>query len=344
MELMKTIIEPYQTERHLAYNSSTMLDANEHYKQWVKVPGSALTGLNRYPDSSAMALRQKLAECYCGDGIQTENILITSGSIEAIDVLIAAYKPSALILNTPSYDVYKLRADAHGCPCEFIPLDSASQPQADRIIEKAQEGSMVVFISPNNPTGKLMDPALVRKVIENSQGMVIIDEAYIEFAGLQNSMQSLAKEYPNVIILRTFSKAWGLAGIRLGYIISNEDNIQRLMPFRNVYSVNVVALTVGLHALDQRDELKIQVERILAHKNDLIYQFEHAGIVVHRTETNFIVLDIPDVHTVHQALRQKSILVRPRPLLGNLRQGLRITVGSPDENRAMFNAVLEALA
>ncbi|MEK7153560.1 MAG: aminotransferase class I/II-fold pyridoxal phosphate-dependent enzyme, partial [Patescibacteria group bacterium] len=212
---MSGVLELYQTERQVISNG-IMLDANEHYKQWVKVPGTALAGLNRYPDSSAIALRQKLAECYCGEDIQTENILITSGSIEAIDVLIAAYKPSSLILNTPSYDVYKLRADAHGCRCELIPLNSASQPQVDRIIEKATEGSMVVFISPNNPTGKLMDPALVRKVIQKSQGMVVIDEAYIEFAGLQNSMQSLVKEYPNVIILRTFSKAWGLAGIRLG--------------------------------------------------------------------------------------------------------------------------------
>ena len=340
---MKAVLELYQTERQVIGNG-IMLDANEHYKQWVKMPGSALTCLNRYPDSSAMALRQKLAECYFGDGIQTENIFITSGSIEAIDVLIAAYKPSALILNTPSYDVYKLRADAHGCPCELIPLDPSSQPQADRIIEKAKEGSMVVFISPNNLTGKLMEPALVRRVIKNSQGMVIIDEDYIEFAGLQNSMQSLAKEYPNVILLCTFSKAWGFAGIRLGYIISNEDNIRHLMPYRNAYSVNTVALTVGLHALDQQDELKVQVERILEHKSDLIYRFKHAGIAVHGTEANFIVLDIPDVHTVHQALRKKSILVRPRPLLGNLRQGLRITVRSPDENRAMFNAVLEVLA
>lgn len=339
---MKTVLELYQTERQVI-DSSVMLDANEHYKQWVKVPGSALTYLNRYPDSSATALRQKLADGYCGNGIQTENILVTSGSIEAIDVLITAYNPNVLILNTPSYDVYKLRADAHGCPYELIPLDLSSQPQTDLIIEKTKGGSMVIFINPNNPTGKLMDPALVRRVIENSQGMVIIDEAYIEYAGLQNSMQLLTKEYPNVIILRTFSKAWGLAGIRLGYIISNEDNIRHLTSYRNAYSVNSAALTIGLHALDQQDELKIQVERTLEYKNDLIYQFECAGIAVHKTEANFIVLDIPDAHTVHQALRQKSILVRPRPLLGNLRQGLRITIGSPNENQAMFNAVLEAL-
>ena len=189
-----------------------------------------------------------------------------------------------------------------------------------------------------------MDPALLRKVIENSQGMVIIDEAYIEFAGLQNSMQSLAKEYTNVVILRTFSKAWGLAGIRLGYIISNKDNIRYLTTLKNIYSVNAVALRVGMHALEQQDELKVQIKRILEYKNDLIYQFEHAGIAIRRTDTNFIVLDIPNVYNVHQALRQKSILVRPRPLLGNLRQGLRITVGSPYENRAMFKAVLEAIA
>ena len=340
---MKTVLELYKTERR-DIGSDIMLDANEHYKQWVRLPRSALTNINRYPDSSAVALRQKLAECYCGNGIRTENILVTSGSIEAIDVLIAAYMPRVLILNTPSYDVYKIRAHALGRSCELIPLNSSSQPQADRIIEKAIEGSMVIFISPNNPTGKLMDLTLVRRVIENSKGMVIIDEAYIEFAGLQKSMQLLAKEYPNVIILRTFSKAWGLAGLRLGYIISNEDNIRHLTHYRNAYSVNTVALTVGLHALDQQDELKVQVENILAYKSDLTYRFEHAGIAVHRTEANFIVIDIPDAHTVYQVLRQKSILVRPRPLLGNLRQGLRITVGSPAENQAMFNAILEALA
>lgn len=340
---MKATLELYQTERQ-TIGKSIMLDANEHYTQWVKVPNSALAGLNRYPDSSAMALRQKLAECYCGEDIRAENILITSGSIEAIDVLIAAYKPRNLILNTPSYDVYKLRADAHGCPCEFIPLDSASQPQVDSIIERAQEGSMVVFISPNNPTGKLMNPDLVRKVVETSRGIVVIDEAYIEFAGLQSSMQSFVKEYPNVIVLRTFSKAWGLAGVRLGYIISSEQNIRYLAPYRNAYSVNAVAIAVGLHALDQQDELLLQVQRTLKHKDNLVRQFELAGISVHKTEANFIVLDIHDVPTVHQALRQKSILVRPRPLLGNLRQGLRVTIGSPDENKAMFNAIVEALA
>lgn len=336
-------LEPYRTERH-AVRNCIMLDANEHYRRWVRVPSSALTDLNRYPDSSAKALRAKLAECYLDGTIQAENILITSGSIEAIDVLIAAYRPSSLILNTPSYDVYKLRADAHGCPCELIPLDSSSQPQIDRIIAKAVEGAMVIFINPNNPTGKLIDQTLILKVIQESQGTVVIDEAYIEFAGLQNSMQSIAKEYPNVIIIRTFSKAWGLAGIRLGYIISNEHNIQHLATYRNAYSVNAVALAIGLHALDQQDELKVQVERILEQKSNLTYQFERAGITVHATETNFIVVDIPDQHSVYQALRQKSILVRPRPLLGNLREGLRITVGSPNENRKMLNAVLEALA
>jgi histidinol-phosphate aminotransferase len=336
------ILELYQTERQTV-NNSIMLDANEHYKQWVKVPNSALTNLNRYPDSSALALRHKLAESYCGGGMQPKNILITSGSIEAIDVLITAYKPSRLILNTPTYDVYKLRAAAHGSPCELIPLDTSSQPQADKIIEQAKKGSMVVLISPNNPTGKLMEPALVRKIAQNSQGMVVIDEAYIEFAGLQNSMQLLAKEYPNVIVLRTFSKAWGLAGIRLGYIISQEHNIRHLAPYRNAYSVNALALTIGLHALDQQDELKVQIENVLECKSNLIYQFERVGITAYETDANFILLDIPDVHTVHQALRQQSILVRPRPLLGNQRHGLRITVGSPDENKAMFDAIVKVL-
>ncbi len=340
---MSTVLELYKTER-LAVNNSIMLDANEHYEQWVKVPDSILADLNRYPDSSALALRQKLAGHYCGNNVQAENILITSGSIEAIDLLVTAYNPSLLILNTPTYDVYKLRADAHGCECKLIPLDSSSQPQVDRIIENAKKGSMVVFISPNNPTGKLMDGNLVRRVIENSKGMVVIDEAYIEFAGLQNSLQFLAMEYPNVIILRTFSKAWGLAGIRLGYVISCEDNIRYLTPYRNAYSVNAVALKIGLSALDQQDELRFQVKRVLEYKSDLIDQFIEAGVLAHQTDSNFIVLDMPDIHTVHQALRQKDILVRPRPLLGNARQGLRITIGSPAENKAMFDAILEALS
>jgi histidinol-phosphate aminotransferase len=189
-----------------------------------------------------------------------------------------------------------------------------------------------------------MDGNLVRRVIENSKGMVVIDEAYIEFAGLQNSLQFLAMEYPNVIILRTFSKAWGLAGIRLGYVISSEDNIRYLTPYRNAYSVNAVALKIGLSALDQQDELRFQVKRILEYKSDLINQFIEAGVLAHQTDSNFIVLDMPDIHTVHQALRQKDILVRPRPLLGNARQGLRITIGSPAENKAMFDAILEALS
>lgn len=124
---MSTVLELYKTER-LAVNNSIMLDANEHYEQWVKLPDSILTDLNRYPDSSALALRQKLAGHYCGNNVQAENILITSGSIEAIDLLVTAYNPSLLILNTPTYDVYKLRADAHGCECKLIPLDSSSQP------------------------------------------------------------------------------------------------------------------------------------------------------------------------------------------------------------------------
>ncbi|HEV2403393.1 MAG TPA: aminotransferase class I/II-fold pyridoxal phosphate-dependent enzyme [Candidatus Saccharimonadales bacterium] len=322
--------------------NSTLLDANEHCRQWVKLPVDMLEGLNRYPDRYAVEFRKKLTEHYVPQfGI--DNILPTAGSIEAIDLLITALQPSKLIVNVPGYDVYGQRASAHGVITQHVPFISNGQPDVSTIMADADKNSLVILIHPNNPTGKLVTDSIGCDIIDNFPGLVVIDEAYIEYAGLEKSFDHFVLAKSNLIVLRTFSKAWGLAGVRLGYVIAHPALIQRLASYQSIYSVSRFALEAGVCALTQSSQLQAQVAETLGSKRLLYNQLSEAGIPTINTHANFLLINPPNVRKVHRGLQAKSILVRPRKLIYGEEDLLRLTVGSKSENELFYRVLLETI-
>lgn len=331
-------IIPYTTERgNTSHN--ILLDANEHYEQWVDIPASSLLNLNRYPDQQCKFLSEKLAKTYCRP-FTPDQILIASGSIEIIDLLMYSIKPKQLIVNFPCYDVYMSRASVHGIQSKAIPFKDDGQPDADYILSLNNTNDLLILINPNNPTGHLVNSKVIEKIINNFKGTIVIDEAYIEFSGLHKSFQNLIFRSSRVIVLRTFSKAWGLAGVRLGYALSSPAIINKLKQYKNSYSVNSIAIAAGLSALDKIDILNKNVSYILQEKSRLIRDLKHHGIKVYDTSANFVLIDIKNPIIVANMLKDNGVIVRPRQVL-NDKSVLRVTVGSKFDNIHLLSVLKE---
>jgi histidinol-phosphate aminotransferase len=331
-------IQPYIIER-TGLTKGLLLDANEHYRQWVKLPYNLLEGLNRYPDNVASDLREALVAKYC-KLFSPGNLLITSGSIEAIDLLMRSLRPEKLILNIPTYDVYSHCASVYGIPQVKIPYDRNGQPDVPKIIAEGTKDSLLVMVHPNNPTGQLVSPGTMSQLLDNFEGIIVVDEAYIEYAGMSVSMEQFVTTHSNLIILRTFSKAWGLAGLRIGYVIASAPLINSLSLYKNAYSVNAIALEAAILALDQVDELIIQVKETLLNKEELHLRLLEAGIASTNTSANFLLVNLTDALSARQALLRKGIITRRRPLVNGERDCLRVTIGSAEENDIFFAALI----
>lgn len=331
-------IQPYVIDRPMI-NDSLLLDANEHCRQWVSLPEDLLADLHRYPDNTAIELRSALVAKYA-QRFTTDNLLVTSGSIEAIDLLMRSRRPEKLILNVPTYDVYSHCASAYDIPIVNIPYMINGQPDVARILMEHTTYSMLVIVNPNNPSGQLVSPDLLHELIDSFTGIIVFDEAYIEYAGMHNSMEQWVLKYPNVIILRTFSKAWGLAGLRVGYIITAKSMIKDLALNKNVYSVNAVGLRAAICALEQVDGLAVQLSETLLNKEELRLRLASVGVFTSNTSANFLLIQLKDARRTHRELLQQGVITRKRKLSHNNQDCLRVTIGSPEENDAFFNVFM----
>lgn len=332
----------YTTERHADVSKHILLDANEHYRQWVKIPAHILTKLHRYPDRLAVELRAALSQQYCFP-FSPDNLFISAGSIEAIDLLIQALKPKCLALSSPTYDVYEQRAIVHGVRVLKVPFRKDGQPNPTLLTGQNNKADMIILINPNNPTGDLVEPETIRRILKKFKGTIVIDEAYIEFAGLDKSLQDFAFRYPNVVVLRTFSKAWGLAGVRLGYVIASPEVVKLLEAYQNPYSVSSIALFSGICALEQKDQLSSEVAKTLSLKRQLIDELEKSGIAAKDSAANFISLEISDASKVSQYLREHGVLTRQKVLTHRGSDGLRVTIGSEEDLIAFERVIKEAM-
>lgn len=331
-------IHPYIIER-MTLSNSLLLDSNEHYRQWVKLPDDLLQNLNRYPDNTASELRTALADNYARY-FSADNLLITAGSIEAIDVLMRSLQPEKLILSIPTYDMYSHCASAYNIPTVEIPYTASGQPNVTRILTESTADSMLVVVHPNNPTGQLVSAKNIHDLVDNFTGTIVIDEAYIEYAGMHNSMERWVLTHANMIILRTFSKAWGLAGLRIGYVIAAAPIIKSLSLHKNAYTVNVVALNAAICALEQVNELASEVRETLLNKEELRLRLVSAGIASTNTSANFLLINLPNAQHTYRALLQQGIVIRKRKLAHDSPDCLRITIGTSDENDIFFNALI----
>ncbi len=311
-----------------------LLDANENPYD---------TGFNRYPDPLQWTLKHKIAEL---KGLPSEQIFLGNGSDEAIDLLIRIFcepgKDHILTL-PPTYGMYKVCADIADVGIVETPLAENFQIEVDQVLAKANATSKILFIcSPNNPTGNSMALGSIKKILQNFQGIVVIDEAYIDFSE-QESASSLLGEFERLVVLQTFSKAWGLAGIRLGMAFASEAIIALFNKVKAPYNVNQLTQDAIYMALDEVEEKNDWVSAILTERKRLEEELSKLKCVlaIHPSDTNFLLVKVSNPPAIYQHLINQGIVIRDRSKLMLCEDCLRITVGNEDENGFLLEALEE---
>lgn len=303
----------------------------------------AATPTNRYPDPMSNDLRDELAAWH---GVSRENVIVGNGGDELLyNFLLAFGGPGRTLVNVPpTFSEYAFFASLTQTDVRDVWRDPETLlPQADELVAAAGEASLVILTSPNNPTGDVAPLELVARVCDACPGLVMVDEAYGEFAAAGTSAEALLAEYDNLLVLHTLSKAFALAGARCGYVIAAPDVIDALAAVRQIYSVNVLTQAAALAAVRARAEFDPTVEKIVSERSRLYESLARVeGVRVWPSEGNFILARMARASRVRERLRDEcSILVRDFSYAPGLADCLRITVGTPEENNAVIDALAE---
>ncbi|MEO1435949.1 MAG: histidinol-phosphate transaminase [Bacteroidota bacterium] len=329
-------LKPYSSARdEFTGKAEVYLDANEN------ALGSPIGSFNRYPDPYQREVKAKLAAY---KGLSTDQIFLGNGSDEAIDLLFRAFCEPGLdevILVPPTYGMYKVCAGINDIGIVEVPLLDNYQLDVPNLKAAYSERTKLLFIcSPNNPTGNSINAADVLEILNSFPGIVIVDEAYIDFSS-QDSFVSLLPEgeaglgdYDRLVILQTFSKAWGLAGLRLGIAFSNPEIIQVLNRIKPPYNVNSLTQEKALEALGQIAKKEVIVQEILSERRRLSTAFRQMPFVqkVLPSDANFLLVQLPDPRGTYEQLLAKGIVVRDRSKVLSCEGCLRFTVGTTEEN------------
>ena len=297
--------------------------------------------VNRYPTPSPRKLRDAIARrMQVPAGM---DVLLGNGSDELIQILIVALaRPGAsMMFPSPTFVMYQMGATFNGMRAVAVPLREDFTLDAGAFIERMQaEKPALVFLAyPNNPTGVLYPEKQVIEIIKACPGLVVLDEAYHVFAG-KSFLPRLA-EFDNLVVIRTVSKL-GLAGIRLGYLVGRPEWVAELDKVRPPYNVSVLTQAAALFMLERLEVLEEQAARIRSERKTLGEGLKALkGVTLFPSEANFFLIRVPDADRTYQALKQQNVLVRN--LNPGIRNGLRVTVGTPDENRILLTALREAL-
>ncbi|MCL4171507.1 UNVERIFIED_CONTAM: hypothetical protein GTU68_063667 [Idotea baltica] len=310
------------------------LDANEN---------PINNGVNRYPDPQQGNVKQLLAE---QKGIATEHILLGNGSDEVLDLIYRAFcepKVDNVITLPPTYGMYNVLAQTNAVENREVLLMENFQPDVEAILKEIDENSKLLFIcSPNNPTGNAFNTELIEKILTSFNGLVVIDEAYIDFSS-QISWLNKLKNYPNLIITQTLSKAYGLAGIRLGICFASTDIIEVLNKIKPPYNVNELTQQKALERLNNIEVVNSEISTILNEKQKLLNELNKVRFIkiIYPTDGNFILVKVDDANKRYTELLEKGIVIRNRsnqPLCDNC---LRITIGTKQENETLIKALNE---
>ncbi len=310
------------------------------------------TPLNRYPDPMADELRDELA---AWQGVRRTSLCVGNGGDELLyNFLLAFGGPGRTLLTCPpdfsEYAFFAALTQTH-LECVWRNQESYTPP-ADVLCEAAATANLVILGSPNNPTGDVAPLSLVRRLCETCPGLVMIDEAYGEFADAEQSAAALLDKFDNLVILHTLSKAFGGAGIRCGYVLAAPDVIEVLGAIRQIYSVNVLTQAAALTAVRYRKAFVPQIKQIGAERArlheglaDLCRIHEDRGARVWAGQGNFLLIRLPQAGEVRRRLRDEhSILVRDFSRAPGLEGCLRITIGTPKENDAVMTALTQVMA
>lgn len=330
-------LKPYRSARD-DFDSGILLDANENS---FGAPFADDIELNRYPMPYQEELRNKIAAFR---GVKQENVFVGVGSDEAIDLLFRIFcRPGTdrIIINPPTYGMYKVSAGINDVGVDEVLLTEGFQLQSDKILEAVKPETKLIFIcSPNNPTANSMDNSDILKVLESFHGIVVVDEAYIDFSR-EHSLVSAIDEFPNLVILQTLSKSFGLAGIRLGIALASPQIIEYMMKVKAPYNVNKLTSRTALNAFINLDNVIENIEFILKERERIIGKLVTYSQIeyVYPTDANFILFKIENALEVYKKLAEKGVIVRYRGNEPHCENCLRLTVGTTAENDRFFEAL-----
>ncbi|AMJ68100.1 histidinol phosphate aminotransferase [Hymenobacter sp. PAMC 26628] len=331
-------MQPYSSARdEFEGAAAVMLDANENSFGSV---GDRV--FNRYPDPQQRAVKAALAPL---KGVAPAQIFLGNGSDEPIDLLVrltCVPGQDAIAVLPPTYGMYEVAANLNDVRVERLPLTADFQLAPETVEQLARSSAKIAFLcSPNNPTGNLLDPAAVEQVLRRSRGLVVVDEAYGDFAGAPSWTTRLA-EFPNLVVLQTFSKAWGLAGLRLGVAYASPDIVGYLNKIKPPYNLSENTQQLALAALGAAARLPALRQQILAGRTWLTEELHDLPVVEHvfPSDANFLLVRFrPDATAVYDALRARGIVVRNRTTQPGCAGCLRLTVGTPAENEQLADAL-----
>ncbi len=326
---------PYASARdEFKGEAKVYLDANEN------AFGSPLDAhLNRYPDPMQIELKEKLSTI---KGVPAGNIFLGNGSDEAIDLLYRAFcNPGvdSVILTPPTYGMYEVSANINDVFTKKIPLTRTFQLDIESISEVADERTKMIFIcSPNNPTGNSMNRDDIEIILNNFEGIVVIDEAYINYSRHRSFISELT-EYPNLVVLQTLSKAWGLAGLRVGMAFASDEIISVLNRIKPPYNIGSSTQQLALKALDNVEQVNAWTKQTVAERGKLEAALKQVACVqqVFPSDANFLLVRVTDARAVYDHLVAEGIIVRDRSRVVLCEGCLRITVGTPEENELLLD-------
>lgn len=337
-------LQPYSTARHeFSGEASVMLDANENSigSPVTLVVDARHEQLNRYPDPVQQKLKQRISEI---KGIPVENIFTGNGSDEAIDVLFRIFCEPGIdnvITLPPTYGMYGVCGAINNIKVKEVQLTDDFQMDIQAIADAVDDYTKMIFIcSPNNPSGNSITRRDIEIVLNNFDGIVVVDEAYINYAR-QKTLSLQLGDYPNLVVLQTLSKAWGLAALRLGLAFAGREIIEVMNSVKYPYNINVATQELALQALQDVEKINGWTKETIDERNALAAGLAALPFVqkIYPSDANFLLVKMDKANQIFKYLQSKGIIVRNRSSVRGCEDCLRITVGTENENRVLMDAL-----
>jgi histidinol-phosphate aminotransferase len=332
-------LKPYSSARdEFKGEASVYLDANEN------AFGSPLaTPYNRYPDPMAYAVKTRLSEI---KGVPPKNIFLGNGSDEAIDILFRSFcNPGVdnVIIVPPTYGMYEVSANINDVELKRVNLTADYQLNLEGIAEAIDKNTKLIFIcSPNNPTGNSIHREDIETLLANFNGIVVIDEAYINFSRQKSFIQELT-EYANLVVLQTLSKAWGLAALRVGMAFASEEIIEVFNKVKPPYNINEASQQLALEALQNTNQVNEWIKETLKERDQLVINLKNLDFVldIYPSDANFILVKTTAADAIYNFLVENGIIIRNRNKVELCEGCLRITIGTSEENQTLIETLKE---
>lgn len=330
------VLKPYSSARDEFEDFDTadmvFLDANENPYN---------SGVNRYPDPQQASVKSILAKQH---GVSQDQMLLGNGSDEVLDLIFRAFcepKVDNVISLPPTYGMYGVLANINAVENREVLLSTDFQPQIEKIFQAVDNNTKIIFLcSPNNPTGNSFSEESVTALLEQFKGLIVIDEAYIDFSDKESWLKKM-DQYPNLIITQTLSKAYGLAGIRLGICYASKEIIAILNKIKPPYNVNELTQKRALERLDDTNAIKHEIASIIEQREELLKVLLDIKYVekIYPTEANFILIKVDNANKRYDDLIAKGIVIRNRTTQPLCENTLRLTIGTEEENKKLIEAL-----